>query len=469
MERYLALIVDDEPDILELLEMTLARMDIDCQSAADLASAHGLLEQHTFDLCLTDMRLPDGDGIDLVRHIQQNYASTPVAMITAHGNMELAINALKAGAFDFVSKPVDLTLLRNLVNTALKLSHKTAAGTEVKKSELTTSVTPDLTDSDLQLLGESEIMSQTRATINKLARSQAPVYISGESGSGKELVARLIHDKGPRSEQPFVPVNCGAIPQDLMESEFFGHKKGSFTGAVSDKAGLFQAADGGTLFLDEVAELPLHMQVKLLRAIQEKSVRPIGEQKEISIDVRILSATHKDLAKLVSDGEFRQDLFYRINVIELKVPSLRQRCDDIPVLANHILQKLGATTGIQANLGNGALSALQGYSFPGNVRELENILERAMTLCESDTISADDLQLRETDPVAESESDNSLLQHAPLDTSSDLPLEDYLGNIEKDAIMQALEKTRYNKTAAAKLLGITFRALRYKLKKLDLE
>jgi len=470
MERYLALIVDDEPDILELLEMTLSRMDIDCHSASDLATAHQLLEQHNFDLCLTDMRLPDGDGIDLVKHMQQHYNNIPVAMITAHGNMELAINALKAGAFDFVSKPVDLSVLRNLINTALKLSHKTAAGTDTKNNETKTPPTEETLFGEQPLLGDSAIMNKTRATINKLARSQAPVYISGESGSGKELVARLIHQKSPRAEQAFIPVNCGAIPQDLMESEFFGHKKGSFTGAVADKTGLFQAADGGTLFLDEVAELPLHMQVKLLRAIQEKSVRPIGEQKEFPIDIRILSATHKDLNKLVAAGDFRQDLFYRINVIELNVPSLKQRVDDIPILAKHILDKLGATQ----QLGADALQTLQNYSFPGNVRELENILERAVTLCDTDNISANDLQLRNTkeneEIIANGEPEidiSSSSKSVPLNT--ELPLEDYLGNIEKDAIQQALEKTRYNKTAAAKLLGITFRALRYKLKKLGLE
>jgi len=465
MERYLALIVDDEPDILELLEMTLARMDIDCHSAQDLASAYALLENHNFDLCLTDMRLPDGDGIDLVKVMQQSYANIPVAMITAHGNMELAIRALKAGAFDFVSKPVDLTILRNLVNTALKLSSKSAAGIPATNKVVSAKETDDI-DIEQQLLGESETIIKTRATIIKLARSQAPVYISGESGTGKELVARLIHSKGPRAEKRFVPVNCGAIPQDLMESEFFGHKKGSFTGAIADKDGLFQAADGGTLFLDEVAELPLPMQVKLLRAIQEKSIRPIGGQQESSIDVRILSATHKDLARLVDSGDFRQDLFYRINVIELPVPSLRDRPGDIPILANHILEQLGNGLPNRPILGNDALNALNDYRFPGNVRELENILERAMTLCEGDVIHANDLQLPEsTVSISETRVQPSAApQHDP-----DVPLEDYLGNIEKDAIMQALEKTRYNKTAAAKLLGITFRALRYKLKKLDLE
>ena len=471
MERYLALIVDDEPDILELLEMTLARMDIDCQSAANLTDAYKLLEQHDFDLCLTDMRLPDGDGIDLVRHMQQHYANIPVAVITAHGNMELAITALKAGAFDFVSKPVDLTVLRNLVNTALKLSHKTAAGISTKQNDAKITPSDHDDDGEQKLLGKSEIMVKTRATIKKLARSQAPIYISGESGSGKELVARLIHEQGPRVEQAFIPVNCGAIPQDLMESEFFGHKKGSFTGAVTDKEGLFQAADGGTLFLDEVAELPLHMQVKLLRAIQEKSVRPIGGQQELAINVRVLSATHKDLAKLVADGGFRQDLFYRINVIELGVPSLRQRTDDIPILAEHILQKLDDGSEHLIKLGDDAISSLQQYSFPGNVRELENILERAMTLCESNTINADDLHLPDNQSLPEQTETNASnpVTSSPIDIDSEIPLEDYLGNIEKDAIMQALEKTRYNKTAAAKLLGITFRALRYKLKKLDLE
>jgi two-component system response regulator PilR (NtrC family) len=459
MDRYLALIVDDEPDILELLEMTLSRMDIDCQSAANIATARELLDKHDFDLCLTDMRLPDGDGIDLVRHMQQLHADIPVAMITAHGNMELAIAALKAGAFDFVSKPVDLTVLRNLVNTALKLSHKASNKASNKPAA-------PQAPNELQFLGESPIIQRTRDTIKKLARSQAPVYISGESGSGKELVARLVHELGPRADKPFVPVNCGAIPQDLMESEFFGHKKGSFTGAVADKTGLFQAADGGTLFLDEVAELPLHMQVKLLRAIQEKSVRPIGEQHEVLVDVRILSATHKDLTTLVSEGSFRQDLFYRINVIQLPVPSLRERRDDIPLLANHILGKLAGEMGIAPpHLSPDALTALAGYGFPGNVRELENILERAMTLCEGDSITASDLHL----PDAHEDAGNGALNLPAAELNGDMPLEDYLDSIEKDAIMQALEQTRYNKTAAAKKLGITFRALRYRLKKLGLE
>jgi two-component system response regulator PilR (NtrC family) len=383
MTAPLTLIVDDEPDIRELLELTLGRMNVDTRAAANLAEAQRLLGEANFDLCLTDMRLPDGDGLQLVETIQQNYPELPVAVITAHGNMETAVQALKAGAFDFVSKPVDLQVLRNLVNGALKLAQYPERDRRTRDT----------------LLGESAIMQTIRSTIAKLARSQAPVYISGESGTGKELVANLIHAKGPRGDKPFVPVNCGAIPSELMESEFFGHKKGSFTGALSDKQGLFQAADGGTLFLDEVAELPLHMQVKLLRAIQEKAVRPVGEQKEIPVDVRVLSATHKDLAKLVEDGTFRQDLYYRINVIELRVPSLRQRREDIPQLASHILNQLVSRQGMDApQISAQAMEALQRYPFPGNVRELENTLERALTLSDGQHIQLDDLALPELDP-----------------------------------------------------------------------
>lgn len=444
MGQYSALVVDDEPDIRELLELTLGRMDVDTFSAATLDAAKQCLDERAYDLCLTDMRLPDGEGIALVEYIQQRGLDVPVAVITAHGSMELAIAALKAGAFDFVSKPVDLQVLRNLVTTALKLSNKQKQSSKA---------------SPLTLLGESPSINNIRSTIAKLARSQAPVYISGESGTGKELVARMIHDLGPRADKPFVPVNCGAIPEQLMESEFFGHKKGSFTGAVSDKNGLFQAADGGTLFLDEVADLPLLMQVKMLRAIQEKSVRPIGAQKEVAVDVRILSATHKNLASLVKEALFRQDLFYRINVIEVNVPSLRERREDIALLAEHILERLGETDkGSSHRLSTEALNALQRYAFPGNVRELENILERAITLSEDNLIHAADLRLSMPgDEVAMG------------DETDELSLEPYLDSIQKDAIMKALEQTRYNKTAAAKLLGITFRALRYRLKKLGVE
>jgi two-component system response regulator PilR (NtrC family) len=442
MSTHKTLIVDDEPDIRELLELTLSRMDIDTESAANLEQAYELLNTGDYDLCLTDMRLPDGNGIELVEWIQANRPDLPAAVITAYGSMQSAIQALKAGAFDFVSKPVDLSVLRKLVQSALKLSEPDRKFDRRSRDEL---------------LGDSPVMQDMRATIVKLARSQAPVYISGESGTGKELVARLIHKKGPRCDQPFVPVNCGAIPAELMESEFFGHKKGSFTGAILDKQGLFEAANGGTLFLDEIAELPLHMQVKLLRAIQEKSVRPIGESRESAVDVRILSATHKDLAALVEAGQFREDLYYRVNVIRLDVPPLRERSEDIPMLAVHVLKKIALNHGVKCpELTPAAQTALQNYSFPGNVRELENILERAMTLSEGEQIQASDLDLPEPRTGQKEEG-------SPAD------LENYLDLQEKEVILQALEKTRYNKTAAAKLLGITFRALRYRLKKLGIE
>lgn len=443
MEHYKALIVDDEPDIRELLEMTLGRMGIDTVSAADLGEAFGRLRDERFDLCLTDMRLPDGNGIELVCHIQERHPELPVAVITAFGSMETAIAALKAGAFDFVSKPVDLTVLRGLVEKALKLSSR-AAGRRPPAEQ--------------RLLGESPAILRVRDLIAKLARSQAPVYISGESGTGKELVARLIHENGPRADMPFVPVNCGAIPSELMESEFFGHRKGSFTGALTDKPGLFQAAHGGTLFLDEAADLPMHMQVKLLRAIQEKAVRPIGAQKEVKIDVRILSATHKDLGELVQRNAFRQDLYYRINVIELHVPSLREHPEDIPLLAESILRRLvGQWSRETPRLDPAASRALSGYPFPGNVRELENILERAMTLCEENVIRAEDLHL----PQPSGDTGAA--------TTGGEPLPEYLGELEREAILQALEETHWNRTAAARKLGITFRALRYRLKKLGIE
>ena len=455
--KYLALIIDDEPDILELLEITLSRMGIECRSASTLAEARTLLNKEKFDLCLSDMRLPDGDGIDFVRHIQEQAPEVPVAMITAHGNMETAIEALKSGAFDFVSKPVDLSILRNLVNSALKLRDN---------------LQPDSDQTQSRLLGQSEIIKQTRATIAKLARSQAPIYISGPSGAGKELAARLIHEQGARQDKPFVPVNCGAIPPELMESEFFGHKKGSFTGATTDKQGLFQAANEGTLLLDEVADLPLNMQVKLLRAIQEMAIRPVGEQKEIPVNVRILSATHKDLAVLVESGEFRQDLYYRLNVIELKMPSLHQRANDIPLLVEHLLHKISAKWGAAIpTVGKTALHALQNYPFPGNVRELENILERAMTLCDGQSIQDDDLQL--PDLAGSTESSKQILQSQELaidhGATEKLQLDPALHDKEREVIIKALEQTRYNKTAAAKLLGITFRALRYRIKKLGIE
>ncbi len=444
------LIVDDEPDIRELLALTLSRMKLDSLGAETVQEAKALLENNHFDLCLTDMRLPDGSGIDLISHMQEKYPNIPVAMITAHGNMNSAIDALKAGAFDFLNKPVELQTLRELVATALRLNEASAAN--------------EAPPSGLQMLGQSHSIEEIRRTSQKLARSQAPVYISGESGTGKELVARLIHAQGPRADNPFVAVNCGAIPADLMESELFGHKKGSFTGATSDKDGLFQAANGGTLFLDEVADLPLEMQVKLLRAIQEKAVRPIGAQLETHIDVRILSATHKDLAELVRDGQFREDLFYRINVIELHIPALRERPEDIPLLVEHFTRHLAREMALpQPKLTQAALETLSRHPFPGNVRELENILERAMTLCDNELIDQDDLYLNSIRPTT-GNADNLMAGDV-----EQIGLEAYLERIERRLIEKALEKSGYNKTAAAKRLGISFRAMRYRLKKLGME
>jgi len=391
-----------------------------------------LLDKHQFDICLTDMRLPDGDGLELVEWMQHHAPGVPVAVITAHGNVETAVQALKLGAFDFISKPLDLGNLRNIVENALRI--------DASKQQ------------DSKLLGASATMKVLREMIDRVAKSQAPVHISGESGTGKELVARLIHDSGPRSEGPFVPVNCGAIPSELMESEFFGHRKGSFTGAINDKAGLLQCAQDGSLFLDEIADLPLSMQVKLLRVIQEKKVRPVGASQEETIDVRILSATHRNLSAMVAKSEFREDLYYRINVIELNVPALRERGDDVLVLAEHILQRLDRN----ATLHEDTRTALLSYSFPGNVRELENMLERAVTLCVSGVIAPADLHIREaSDP-----------DPAPSHTGK---LGEQVEDVQRQAIVEALEKTRYNKTAAAKLLGLSFRQLRYRIKKLGID
>jgi two-component system response regulator PilR (NtrC family) len=435
MDQPHALVIDDEPDICELLSMTLGRMKITTETAADVTSAKALLGSKHYDICLTDMRLPDGDGLELVEWMQSHAADVPVAVITAHGNVETAVQALKLGAFDFISKPLDLGHLRNIVENALKIEVKAPAQPS-------------------RLLGDSPAMLELREMVDKVARSQAPVHISGESGTGKELVARLIHDSGPRASGPFVPVNCGAIPSELMESEFFGHRKGSFTGAVSNKIGLIQSADGGTLFLDEIADLPLAMQVKLLRVIQEKAVRPVGASAEEPANARILSATHKNLGQMVTGGDFREDLYYRINVIELHVPALRERGDDVVVLAKHILEKLNSTV----TLDGSANGALAGYSFPGNVRELENMLERAVTLCTTGTISEADLHMREA---------SGKIGETALFTNTDLS--NQVEDVQRQAIVDALEKTRYNKTAAAKLLGLTFRQLRYRIKKLGIE
>jgi two-component system, NtrC family, response regulator PilR len=453
-EQPVVLVVDDEPDLLELVTLTLSRMSLRTRSAVDLGSARRLLKSEHFDLCLTDMRLPDGDGLDLVAWIQENRATVPVAVITAHGNVESAVRALKLGAFDFVSKPLDLGVLRKLVGSAIKL------GTAIDEETAATLRGP-------RLLGSSPVMEQLREMIWRVTRSQAPVHICGESGTGKELAARMIHESGARRGGPFVAVNCGAIPTELMESELFGHKRGSFTGAVADKKGLIQSAEGGTLFLDEVADLPLHMQVKLLRVVQEKSVRPVGESREETVDVRILSATHKNLADLVAQGLFREDLYYRINVIELHVPALRERAGDIREIAEAIVQRLARRAGTPTpDISDDAVRMLEAYPFPGNVRELENVLERAMTLSTQGVITPEHIRLR------------TAARPAPVEIPADrtaaaaevsVALGTQLESIERDAIIKALEKARYNKTAAAKLLGMSFRALRYRIKKLGIE
>ena len=436
------LVIDDEPDLLELLELTLSRMGLDTTRAQSVSEAIQLLDSQAFDLCLTDMRLPDGEGLAVVEHITEKALDVPVAVITAFGSAENAVAALKAGAFDYLAKPVALEQLRALVKQALKVPEKPSA------------------PSSYQLLGESAAIMQVRSMIERLSKSQAPVFITGESGSGKELAARMIHSGGMRAEQQFIAVNCGAIPENLMESEFFGYKKGAFTGADADRDGFFQAANGGTLFLDEVADLPLPMQVKLLRVIQEKRVRNVGSTQEEPVDVRIISATHKKLAPLVESGEFRQDLYYRLHVIELSMPSLREMREDIPQIANAILAKF--SRGTPAKLDPEALAALERYPFPGNVRELENILERGLSLAADPLrITAEDLHLT---PVAE-ESDMSL----PATAGDKWPLQDYLDRVERLAINEALEKTRFNRTAAAKLLGITFRAMRYRMERLGIK
>lgn len=464
MTQKRVLIIDDEPDIRELLEITLGRMQILTDTADSVANAKHMLSTHSYDLCLTDMRLPDGNGLEIVELIQQRHSNLPVAVITAHGSVDTAIESMKAGAFDFITKPVNLATLRKLVNTAIESSQLKAPSAKL---------TP--------IIGDSQAIQNLIRSIEKLARSQAPVYISGESGSGKELVAHSIHDLGPRAKQPFIAVNCGAIPRELMESEFFGHKKGSFTGAHQDKIGLFQAAEGGTLFFDEVADLPLDMQVKLLRAIQEKSVRPVGASEEIATDVRILCATHKNLEVEVSERRFRQDLFYRLNVIQLSVAPLRERREDIHLLTQHLLQKLAVDIGLPApKLSKDAQQLLENYHFPGNVRELENILERAFTLCDSNIIEAQDLQLRGQGASPESIQEKNYANGNRTSTRSsnvDYParcaeyssLDEYLQDVEKEILCHALEQAKWNKTLAAKHLGISFRSLRYRLQKLGLD
>ncbi len=431
------LLVDDEPDLLDLMELTLVKMGLETDRALSAAEAIELLSTRHYDLCLTDMRLTDGEGLDVIACASALPRPVPVAVITAFGNAGNAVAALKAGAFDYLSKPVALNQLRTLIKSALKIP-------EPAQSD----------DPTRQLIGESAIMQDIRTRISKLARTQAPVHIAGESGSGKELAARLIHQLGNRADGAFVAVNCGAIPETLMESEFFGYRKGAFTGAEADRNGFFQAADGGTLFLDEVADLPLSMQVKLLRVLQEKKVRKIGATQEEPVDVRIISATHQNLSALVETGHFRQDLYYRLNVIDLIMPSLRDRAEDIPEMARFLLNKLG---GSQVKLDRDAEKSLRAYAFPGNVRELENTLERALALCENQLITADDLSLSPNLPP---------VSGTP---GTKYPLQDYLDQMERAAILEALEQTRFNKTAAARVLGVTFRSLRYRLERLGIE
>jgi two-component system response regulator PilR (NtrC family) len=448
------LVVDDEADIRELLGMTLSRMGLEAHCAANTSEAFALLARNSYDLCLTDMRLSDGEGLAVVEYVAKHHPNLPVAVITAHGSAENAVAALKAGAFDYVSKPVQLHQLRTLVQQALKLN------VVDKPRKASKSPVP----APRELLGQSAAIQQVKKMIEKVARSQAPIYISGESGSGKELAARLIHQQSARSDGPFFPVNCGAIPENLMESEFFGYKKGAFTGAAQDKQGFFQAAHGGTLFLDEVAELPFGMQVKLLRVIQEKTVRRVGSNEEVPVDARIISATHQDLHQLVGSGDFRQDLFYRLAVIELKMPPLREMSEDVPLMAAEVLARLtGSMHVTPPKLSFGALSALQSYPFSGNVRELENILERALALASGSEISAEDLQLGAHKDA------QTITRQDLVGLRASTPLPEYLERIEKVAILEALEKTRYNRTAAAKLLGITFRALRYRMERLGIK
>lgn len=436
------LVVDDEADIRELLDMTLARMGLTCDCAASVAEAKRLLQENSYQLCLTDMRMPDGDGLELVREIEANHPTLPVAVITAHGSMENAVAALKAGAFDYLAKPVSLAQLRTLVKSALAVPESKTSG--AARSQ--------------ELLGRSPAIAQVRELIAKVAKSDAPVYVSGESGSGKELAARLIHQGSRRRDKPFIAVNCGAIPENLMESEFFGYRKGAFTGADSEREGFFQAADGGTLFLDEVADLPLPMQVKLLRAIQEKRVRRVGATTEELVNVRIICATHQNLRQLMEEGRFRQDLFFRLNVIEIHMPALRECRQDVPEFALRILERLATANGMPVPaLTPRAIEALQAYDFPGNVRELENILERALALHGGNDIDSDDLQLQPP-------------QIGGFETAGigGKPLQEFLDEQERQAILEALQKTRYNRTAAARLLGVTFRSLRYRMERLGL-
>ncbi len=458
MSAQTALIIDDEPDIRELVSITVSRLGLECHTAANLDDARNVLKQCNIDVCLTDMRLPDGNGVDFVKYMQETYPDIPTAVITAHGNMDAAVTAMKNGAFDFVSKPVDLTLLRKLIESAAKSSGTGMSTEEFSRIDEKNS---KLSSIDSRLLGGSPPMQKLKKMIIKLAKSQAPVLVNGESGTGKELVARLIHDLSPRSEKPFVPINCGAIPPELMESEFFGHKKGSFTGATENKTGLFQAAEDGTLFLDEIAELPLFMQVKLLRVIQEKAVRPVGENREIPINVRIISASYKDLENEVEEERFRHDLFYRLNVIGLMVPPLRNRPSDISDLTQHILSNISKNRGEEKTfpISKEAIQSLEKYRFPGNVRELENTLERALALTDNEILYPEDLFLNTS-----IDTDNSI---ELCDSSANETGEQESVSSEAKMIMDTLEKTHWNRKEAAKALGLSYRQLRYRLQKIQ--
>lgn len=467
-KQPLVLLVDDEEDLCLLMQMTLARMGIKTHLAYRVEQAKKFFSEFQYDACLTDLNLPDGNGLDLVKHVTQTYPNTPIAVLTAYGNMDIAIEALKAGAFDFVSKPVNQNHLDQLIQKAL---NRPQPEQEAAESALENKL----------LIGRSSPIQQLRIALKKIARSQAPVFITGESGTGKEVVANLVHRLSNRSEGPFIAINCGAIPAELMESELFGHKKGSFTGALQDKQGLILSAHGGSLFLDEIAELPLNMQVKLLRAVQEKKIRPVGSEQEIDVDFRVISASHQDLEVLVQQGRFRQDLFFRIHVMDIVLPPLRERGQDILLLANHFIQRISQEWELSVkSLSSRAEQFLLQQYFPGNVRELRNIMERAITLSDDETIDLAHLQtapLRSTfaNPAPSltlEDTESNSANFSPVSSSKKLPpegLERYLENIEKEILLNALNLTHWNRTLAAKKLGMTFRSLRYRLKKFGLD
>ena len=462
-----ALVIDDEADIRELMSLTINRMGFDCHVAANLEEARNLIDQYEFDVCLTDMKLPDGNGVDFVKFLQSVKPDLPVAVLTAHGNMEAAVEAMKNGAYDFVSKPVDIHLLRKLVIGAVASNQRSANDNPISDSiETRTGVETVTTPSGTEaLVGNSPIMKELRDMILKVAKSNAPVWITGESGTGKEMIARLIHTNGPRADKPFIPINCGAIPSELMESELFGHKKGSFTGAVTDNPGLFRQAEGGTLFLDEVAELPLQMQVKLLRAIQEKAVRSVGENHETSIDVRILSASHKDLAGEVNQGSFRHDLYYRLNVINLRSPALAERRSDIRLLANHLLSSIcESNQRSPVTLSEQSMQQLELHPFHGNVRELENILERALAMSENDVLDTHDLNLSQSGNTGQ-----TTIQAKAPDAVTQTEVDRFSPDYEKQLILDALTKTRWNRKAAATLLGLSYRQIRYRIQQYEID